>query len=69
MKRVGKPVFFIVALLIVAFTALTFFGIQTQYGDNKTVYIKGLDNIRWGIVLKVAVDGLLFQHRRLPRKM
>lgn len=48
MKRVGKPVFFIVALLIVAFTALTFFGIQTQYGDNKTVYIKGHGNIRWG---------------------
>ena len=56
MKRVGKPVFFIVALLIVAFTALTFFGIQTQYGDNKTVYIKGLDNIRWGIDIKGGVD-------------
>lgn len=56
MKRVGKPVFFIVALLIFAFTALTFFGIQTQYGDNKTVYIKGLDNIRWGIDIKGGVD-------------
>ena len=56
MKRVGKPVFFIVALLIFAFTALTFFGVQTQYGDIKTVYIKGLDNIRWGIDIKGGVD-------------
>ncbi|MDD6237039.1 MAG: protein translocase subunit SecD, partial [Clostridiales bacterium] len=29
---------------------------QTQYGDNKTVYIKGLDNIRWGIDIKGGVD-------------
>ena len=56
MKRVGKPVFFIVAILIFAVTALSVFGISTQYGDNKTVYIKGINNIRWGIDIRGGVD-------------
>lgn len=56
MRRVKKPVFFIVSILIVVFTALTFVGIHTQYGDIKTTYIKGVDDIRWGIDIRGGVD-------------
>lgn len=56
MKRVGKPVFFIVAILIFVVTVLSVFGISTQYGDNKTVYIKGINDIRWGIDVRGGVD-------------
>ena len=41
MKRVGKPAFFIVAVLIALLTYLAFFGISNYYGDNRNVYIKG----------------------------
>jgi len=56
MRRVGKPVFFIVLLLIVAVVALSFAGISTQYGDIKTTYIKGANDIRWGIDIRGGVD-------------
>ncbi len=56
MKRVGKPVFFVVVILIFAVTALSFFGIRTQYGDIETTYIKGIENIRWGIDVRGGVD-------------
>ena len=46
MKRVGKPVFFVVSLLIVALTLLSFFGVSTQYGDRTDTYIKGADSVR-----------------------
>ena len=36
MKRVPKPVFFIVALLILAFAFTAIFGIAYYNGDNKT---------------------------------
>ena len=35
MKRVGKPVFFIVSILIVLLTVVSFTGISTIYGDKK----------------------------------
>lgn len=56
MKRVGKPVFFIVAILIAVFAVLSFVGISTEYGDNKNVIIKGINNIRWGIDIRGGVD-------------
>ncbi|HBM27194.1 MAG TPA: protein translocase subunit SecD, partial [Ruminococcus sp.] len=49
MRKVKKPVFFIVLLCIIAFGYLTYAGIHTQYGDIKTSYIKGVEDIRWGI--------------------
>lgn len=55
-KRVKKPVFFIVALLIFAFAASVYFGFSTHYGDMTTVYIKGVENIRFGIDIKGGVD-------------
>lgn len=40
MKRVGKPVAIVVALLCVAIFALSFFGVSSRYGDviTKTIY-------------------------------
>ena len=48
MRKVKKPVFFIVLVLILAFAASVIFGFSTYYGDMTTVYIKGVENIRYG---------------------
>lgn len=56
MKRVGKPVFFIVALLILAFSLTAVFGIHGQYGDIPTTQIKGLGDVRWGIDIRGGVE-------------
>lgn len=56
MKRVAKPVFFIVLALILAFTGIVFFGVHTQYGDFSTTIIRGVGDIRWGIDIRGGVD-------------
>ncbi len=56
MKRVKKPVFFIVALLILALTYTSIFGVYGQNGDTKTTYIKGASDIRWGIDIRGGVE-------------
>ncbi|MBQ5334137.1 MAG: protein translocase subunit SecD, partial [Oscillospiraceae bacterium] len=56
MKRVKKPVFFVVFLLIMAFAASVLFGFSSFYGDIETVYVKGVDDIRFGIDIKGGVD-------------
>jgi preprotein translocase subunit SecD len=56
MKRVAKPVFFIVALLILFLTYTSVFGIKGQNGDNSTTYIKGVSDIRWGIDINGGVE-------------
>ena len=56
MKKVGKPMFFIVAAIIIGLTALSFLGVSTTYGDVPTKYIKGVDDIRWGIDIRGGVD-------------
>ena len=56
MKKVGKPVFFIVAFLIVFLFVTAVFGISSQYGDWRSVYIKGGNDIRWGIDIRGGVD-------------
>lgn len=55
-KRVKKPVFFVVFLLIAAFAVSVVFGFSSYYGDIETVYIKGVDDIRFGIDIKGGVD-------------
>ena len=57
-KGTGKPVFFIVAVLIVAVTYLAFFGLDNYYGDNRTVYVKGAEDIRWGIDIRGGVEAI-----------
>ena len=55
-KRVKKPVFFVVFLLIALFAVSVIFGFSTFYGDIETVYVKGVDDIRFGIDIKGGVD-------------
>lgn len=56
MKRTAKPVFFIVALLIVALAYTSFFGVYTQYGDRRDTLIRGAADIRFGIDIRGGID-------------
>lgn len=56
MKRIKKPVFFIVFIIIAVFTVTTFTGVYTRYGDTVTSWIKGVSDIRWGIDVRGGVD-------------
>lgn len=57
-KRTGKPVFFVVFLLILALTYTAFFGIENYYGDTRKVYFKGAEDIRWGIDIRGGVEAV-----------
>ncbi len=57
-KRTGKPVFFVILILIAALTFTAFFGISNYYGDRKDVYIKGANEIRWGIDISGGVEAV-----------
>lgn len=57
MKTRGRPwQFFVVAILICVFAFSAFFGLSTQYGDTSTIWIKGAQDIRFGIDIKGGVD-------------
>lgn len=57
MKTKGKPwQFFVVAVLIVVFAVTAIFGISTQYGDTTKIWIKGAQDIRFGIDIRGGVD-------------
>lgn len=58
MKRSNKITFFIVAILVFAFAYLSFFGISNYYGDRKITYIKGAEDIRWGIDIRGGVEAI-----------
>ena len=57
-KRIGKPVFFIVAALIFVFTFFSFFGADNYYGDTRKLYIKSAADIRWGIDISGGVEAI-----------
>ena len=57
-KRVAKPVFFVILILILALTYTAFFGIDNYYGDTRNLYIKGASDIRWGIDIKGGVEAV-----------
>ena len=56
MKRVPKPMFFIIALLILAFSFTAIFGVSYYVGDNKHTVVKGIGDIRWGIDIRGGVE-------------
>ena len=57
-KRTGKPVFFVVFILILALTYCAFFGFENYYGDTRKVIIKGANDIRWGIDISGGVEAV-----------
>ena len=57
-KRTGKPVFFVVFILILALAYTAFFGIENYYGDTRKVYTKGASDIRWGIDIRGGVEAV-----------
>lgn len=56
LKRVAKPIFFIIAILILVLSYFATFGLHTQYGDIDTTVIKGISDIRWGIDIRGGVE-------------
>lgn len=56
MKRTPKSVFFIVAILILAFGYTAIFGVYTRHGDRTDSVIRGVSDIRWGIDIRGGVD-------------
>lgn len=56
MKRVKRPVFFVVLILIAALVYTALFGVYGQNGDFKTTVIKGAGDIRWGIDIRGGVE-------------
>ncbi len=56
MKRHGKPIFFIVALLVLALGISAIVGIHTQNGDLRVTHLKGVEDIRWGIDIRGGVE-------------
>ena len=56
MKRIPKPVFFIVAILILAFSFTAVFGVSYYVGDIKETALKGIFDIRWGTDIRGGVE-------------
>jgi protein-export SecD/SecF family membrane protein len=57
-KPIGKPVFFIVFILILALAFTAFFGIENYKGDTREIYLKGAKDIRWGIDIRGGVEAV-----------
>ena len=53
-----KSTFFVVLALILALTYLAFFGVENYYGDIRNVYVKGANDIRWGIDIRGGVEAV-----------
>ena len=56
MRKVKKPVFFIVFAVSALFTLSTIFGVHSQYGDIVKTYVHGVGDIRLGIDIQGGVD-------------
>ncbi len=56
MKRTPKWAFFVVAILVLALSYTSLFGVYTRYGDRTDTVIKGIGDIRWGIDIRGGVD-------------
>ena len=57
-KKTGKWVFFAVFALILTLTFTAFFGVDNYYGDTRNVYLKGANDIRWGIDIRGGVEAV-----------
>lgn len=57
-KTSRKSTFFVILALILALTYLAFFGVENYYGDIRQVYVKGANDIRWGIDISGGVEAV-----------
>ncbi len=57
-KTSRKSTFFVILALILALTYLAFFGVENYYGDMRQVYVKGANDIRWGIDIRGGVEAV-----------
>ncbi len=57
-KKTSKLTFFVLLVLITALVFTAFFGIDSYYGDTRNVYIKGAEDIRWGIDISGGVEAV-----------
>lgn len=57
-RRARKSTFFIVLALILLLTYTAFFGIENWHGDMRKVYVKGAEDIRWGIDIRGGVEAV-----------
>lgn len=57
-KRTGKPVFVVIFVLILTLAYFAFYGCYDYYGDTKKTYIKGAEDIRWGIDISGGVEAV-----------
>ncbi len=58
MKRVKRPVFFVVLIIVLALVCTSLFGVYGQNGDFKITYLKGAGDIRWGIDIRGGVEAM-----------
>ena len=59
MNKRGKAwPFFVVGILIIAFSLTAIFGVSYQYGDTKHTYIKSASDIRFGIDIRGGVEAV-----------
>ncbi len=56
MKRTPKPIFFIVAVLILALSYTSFFGVYKNFGDREDTVIRGASDIRTGIDINGGIE-------------
>ncbi len=57
-KTAKKSTFFVILILILTLTFLAFFGVDNYFGDIRKVYIKGAEDIRWGIDINGGVEAV-----------
>lgn len=55
-KRVGRPVIFVIVLVIAVLSYLACAGFGYSQGDNRVTVVKGAQDIRFGIDIKGGVD-------------
>ena len=57
-RKTSKITFFVLLVLIATLVFTAFFGIDSYYGDIRNVYIKGAEDIRWGIDISGGVEAV-----------
>ena len=57
-KKTGKWVVFAIIAAILVLTYTAFVGVDNYYGDTRQLYVKGAEDIRWGIDIRGGVEAV-----------